>query len=128
MKRDRAAGFTLVELLTVVAVVAILVTVAYPSYQDYVRKGKRAEGRAALLRTAQVLERWYSDKSTYATLPADKPTNLDLAPLFALAAGTTVYSGENAADAKSPYKITIAPEVIATCPKEACYLITATPN
>ena len=127
MKRRHAAGFTLIELMIVVAVIAILGAIAYPSYQDYVRKGKRAEGRAALLRTAQLLERWYSDKSTYATTPATAPTALDLAPLFGLAANADVYSGENPADVKSPYKVKIAAETGA-CPKEACYLLTTELN
>src|SRR5262245_5597963 len=123
MKRDAATGFTLIELLTVVAIIAILAGVAYPSYLDHIRKGKRAEGRAALLRTAQVLERWYSDKATYATTGA----GIDPAPLFALAATSAVYSGENAADTKGAYTITAAAET-GTCPKEACYVIIATPN
>ena len=132
MKKSGHAGFTLIELMVVVAVIAILAAVAYPSYQDYLRKGKRAEGKAALLRTAQVLERWYSDKSTYATTPVGATpanlTGLDLAPLYGLGAGADVYSGENASDVKSPYKITIAPEVVGTCPRDACFLITATVN
>ena len=71
MKKDGGtAGFTLIELMVVVVVVAILAAVAYPSYQDHIRKAKRAEGRTSLLKTAQVLERWYSDRSTYGTSPA----------------------------------------------------------
>ena len=42
-------GFTLIELMIVVAVVAILSSIAYPSYTEYVRRGHRAEARAGLL-------------------------------------------------------------------------------
>ena len=129
MKRDGVVGFTLLELMAVVAVIAILAAVGYPSYQDHIRKAKRAEGKAALLKTAQVLERAYSDRSTYGTSPAAPatPTAIDVAPLFGLALGATVYSGESPADNKSAYRIAAAAPT-ATCPLDACFLITATPN
>lgn len=60
-------GFTLVELMIVVAIVAILASIAYPSYTQYVIRGKRSEGRAALMDAAAKLERFYSDRSRYAT-------------------------------------------------------------
>ncbi len=52
------AGVTLVELMVAVAIVAILASVAYPSYMDQVRKGRRAEGQAVLMEAAQFLERY----------------------------------------------------------------------
>jgi type IV pilus assembly protein PilE len=60
-----AGGFTLIELMIVVAVVTILSTIAYPSYQEAVRRGKRAEGRAALMQLMQQQERYYSQRNTY---------------------------------------------------------------
>ena len=58
-------GFTLVELMIAVAVAAILAAVAYPSYQEAVRRGKRAEGRAALMQLMQQQERYYSLRNSY---------------------------------------------------------------
>ena len=58
-------GFTLIELMTVVTVISILAAIAYPSYTQYITRGKRSEGRAALLDTAAKLERFYSDNSRY---------------------------------------------------------------
>ena len=58
-------GFTLIEVMIVVAIVAILSSVAYPSYVEYVRRGARAEARAAMLRMAQYQERNFSDRGTY---------------------------------------------------------------
>jgi len=129
MKRHGTAGFTLIEVMIVVVVIAILAAVAYPSYQDHVRKAKRAEGKTALLKAAQVLERAYSDRSTYGTSPAAPatPTAIDVAPLFAMALGAIVYSGENAADNSDAYTITAAAPT-AACPIDACFVITATPN
>lgn len=60
-------GFTLIELMITVAVIAILAAIAYPSYLDQVRKGRRAEGRDALLAIAQAQERYYTVNGSYAT-------------------------------------------------------------
>ncbi|TAA45628.1 type IV pilin protein [Pseudoxanthomonas winnipegensis] len=66
-----ASGFTLIELMIVVAVVAILASIAYPSYQEYVRKARRAQAKADLLEYAQLAERFHTVNNTYVnfTLP-----------------------------------------------------------
>ncbi len=58
-------GFTLIELMVVVAIVAILASIAYPSYQESVRRAKRAEAKAVLLEIMQQQERYYSQRNTY---------------------------------------------------------------
>lgn len=65
MKTNLQKGFTLIELMIVVAIVAILAAVAYPSYQDSITKAKRAEGRAALMEIMQQQERYYTQNNTY---------------------------------------------------------------
>lgn len=59
-------GFTLVELMVAMAVVAILAAVAYPSYSAQMAKGRRADAKQALLELAQKMERFYSERGTYA--------------------------------------------------------------
>jgi type IV pilus assembly protein PilE len=59
-------GFTLIELMIAVAVLGILSGVAYPSYLSQVKKARRADARAALTAAAQSMERWYTERSTYA--------------------------------------------------------------
>lgn len=59
-------GFTLIELMIAVAVLAILAAVAYPSYRDQITKSHRADAKSALLALAQRLERFYTERSTYA--------------------------------------------------------------
>lgn len=59
-------GFTLIELMIVVAIVGILAAVAYPSYQDSVRRSNRAEGKAFLAEAAARQERFFSNNNTYA--------------------------------------------------------------
>ncbi len=58
-------GFTLIELMIVVAVVAILAAVAYPSYQDYVRKARRGQAKADLVEYVQLAERFHTVNNTY---------------------------------------------------------------
>ena len=69
-RHRRQRGFTLIEILIVVAIVAILAAIAYPSYVETVRKGKRAEARAALVNLIQQQERFLSQNNTYASFSA----------------------------------------------------------
>lgn len=71
---QRGSGFTLIELMITVAIVGILAAIAYPSYQEQVRKGRRADAMAQLVTLAQAYERYYTSNNTYvgffAALPA----------------------------------------------------------
>jgi type IV pilus assembly protein PilE len=62
---NRSTGFTLTELLITVAVVAILVSLTYPSYQEFVLKSRRTEAKAALMANMQLFERHFSQVNTY---------------------------------------------------------------
>jgi type IV pilus assembly protein PilE len=64
---SRSAGFTLVELMVVVVVVAILATIALPSYQASVRKSRRTEVKTALLDLAGREERFMATNGSYTT-------------------------------------------------------------
>lgn len=66
-------GFTLIELMIVVAIVGILSAIAYPSYAEYVRRGHRADARAGLLQAQQWLERASTATGVY---PTSLPTTL----------------------------------------------------
>ena len=61
----KSKGFTLIELMIVVAIVGILAAIAYPSYTEYVRKTQRAEAAAMLLEEAQAVERAFSQTGSY---------------------------------------------------------------
>lgn len=64
MKKTQS-GITLIELLVVVAIVGILASLAYPSYQDYIRRAGRAEAEGILLESAQFMERNYTVSNNY---------------------------------------------------------------
>ncbi len=59
----RRRGFTLVEVMIVVAMVAILAAVALPAYQSSVRKARRSDARSALVTTAQLMERYSTENA-----------------------------------------------------------------
>jgi len=63
----KTGGFTLIELMIVIAILSIIVAVGYPSYQEHVKKSRRAEGMGQLLELADRMERAYSDRGTYPT-------------------------------------------------------------
>lgn len=88
----RQAGFTLIELMIVVAVVGILSALAYPSYQEYVRRGHRAEARTALLQAQLWLERSMTATGTY---PGVLATSLTSVPngRYAISYGVTSTGG-----------------------------------
>ena len=72
MKKHKQKGFTLIELMIVVAVVGILSAIAYPSYTEYVRRGHRADARAGLLQAQLWMERAATATGVYPTaLPAN---------------------------------------------------------
>jgi type IV pilus assembly protein PilE len=72
---NAAEGFTLVELMIVVAIVAILVTLSYPSYVSFIRKSERSDAQAELLDWANRQHLWRADHISYNT--GINPANSD---------------------------------------------------
>lgn len=60
-------GFTLIELMVVVVIVAILLGLAVPAYQDSIRKGRRTDARNALMAAQLVQEKYRGNNSSYGT-------------------------------------------------------------
>lgn len=98
--KTSVSGFTLIEVMIVVAIVGILAAVALPSYRTYVQRGDRAVGRAGLLEAQLFMERFYATNNSFArtigastddvALPArflNFP--MDSAPKYTVALSTT---------------------------------------
>ena len=80
--RNRMKGVTLIELMIVIVVVAILGSIAVPSYRSFVLRSHRVEAKTALLALAAAQEKFYLQNNTYATnslLTTAPPSGLGLA-------------------------------------------------
>lgn len=71
MQLQRNHGFTLTELLVVVAIVAILASIAYPSYIENIRNGRRADAIQTLLEMRISQAKWRANNSTYTSTLSD---------------------------------------------------------
>jgi len=69
-QQRRERGFTLIELMITVVIVAILAAIAFPSYQRYVLRSHRVEAQALLSEAAARQERYYSQNNAYASTAA----------------------------------------------------------
>ncbi|WP_426414837.1 type IV pilin protein [Aestuariirhabdus sp. LZHN29] len=77
MNYNKQQGFTLIELMIVVIIIALLAAIALPAYQNSVNKGQRAEGKAALTEIASIQERIFTETRSYVNNAGRGRFNLD---------------------------------------------------
>jgi len=111
----RARGFTLVEVIITVAIVAILVAVALPTYRDHMRKSRRAEAQAYLMAVASRQQQFLLDTRGYAanlaTVGIAAPTNV--AAAYDLAVATV-------AGPPPTFRVTATPKATTDQVQERC--------
>jgi type IV pilus assembly protein PilE len=91
MKTKSSRGFTLVELMIVIMIVAILAAIAYPAFNRYAFRARRAEGKDMLMQAATAEERYFTNFNTYINVPATlnlPATSLNQYYTLNIAAGT----------------------------------------
>ena len=125
----RSGGFTLIELMITMAIIALVSAIAFPSYTSFIARGKRADARGQLIQAAQFMQRFYSANDNFANTRSGQtaqnamPTNLQRAP----ADGTPQYTLTVTA-ATSAYTLTMAPVSGSSMAGDPCgsYTITST--
>lgn len=131
MSKPFNRGFTLIELMITVAIVAILAKVSLGAYQDAVLKGKRAQGRAAITDLLLQQERYLTQRNCYlafssTTSGATAATSCGSTPSFTASTFPfKFYSGDNAS---SPAYLLSAGACTGSTVLSDCVQITATPQ
>lgn len=75
MRQDKTTGFTLIELMITIAILAIIIAIAVPVYFNQMEKARRADAVSSLLETAQRLERCFTRNSSYTHADCPSGTN-----------------------------------------------------
>ena len=96
--KKKRSGFTIIELMIVIMIVAILVSLAYPSYVGYVRKAKRGEAQQLLLNWAINQEIWRSNNVSYTDTLVPSHDDYDFSAPVATAAAYTLQAVASSTD------------------------------
>ena len=116
MSARKQNGFTLIEIMIVVAVVAILAAIAYPSYQNQVRKSRMGQAQADMLEIAQFMERCFASNNSFqgCALPFNQSPRT----------GTSYYTIALATPARTQFTLTAVPQAAGGQDQQICGTLT----
>lgn len=110
-----SAGFTLIELMIVVAVIGILAAIAAPNYQCYVERSQRSSAVAVLMESSQFMERFFTSNNGYALDSAGVPVALPASLSISPREGVARYNITIAAATATTFTLNATPLVASTC-------------
>ena len=117
-------GFTLIELMIVVAIIGILSSIAFPSYQSYIRNTRAADVKGDLAELQSFMERKYSDDSSYCNARPLPGTTCNDAPQLPFnqspPSGTAYYTIPNPTVTNNSFTLTATPTSAGNQNQQAC--------
>lgn len=122
--RSRQRGFTLIELLIAVAIIGILASIAYPSYQNYVKNARVSDGQAKLMEIAGQLERCYTNEYSYencVTLPVSSEDGYYQVTGSLSATSYTLTATHSGSQVKADCKTLTIDQTGNTTPESGCW-------